>query len=368
MTPNYSRSRLNIYTKWFEELSPTQQSFEELFKLFHNLLLQTNGDVNETLNWMTALNNRYNFIDDLGGFIEQLKDKGLINEQGDIYVLTGKGNQTIRKSSFNEIFSKLRKRDIGNHNTPYAGRGFERLPETRPYSFGDTTEQLEPTRSISNAIRRSGIDDFNLIEDDLEVFETEHLTTCATVLLIDISHSMILYGEDRITPAKNVALALTEFIMQNYDKDSIHIVTFGDDATEVKIADLPYLSVGPYHTNTKAALQKARQILSRKKHENKQIFMITDGKPSCIWEGLKLYKNPYGLDRKIVNQTLKEAVLCRKNKIDITTFMVSRDPYLQGFVKDLAETSRGRAYFTDLKNLGEHVFVDFIRNRRKMVR
>jgi Ca-activated chloride channel family protein len=361
-------SRYKIYTRWFKELENTQSNYEQLFKLFHNILLRTNGDVNEALHWMTTLNNRYNFTDDIGGFIDQLKEQGLISENDNIYILTNKGNQTIRKSSFNEVFSQLRKKDFGNHSTPYEGRGFEKLPETRPYTFGDSIDHLEPTRSISNAIRRNGIENFNLTEDDLEVFETEHMTTCATVLLIDISHSMVLYGEDRITPAKNVALALTEFIMQEYDKDSIHVVAFGDDAQEIKVTDLPYLSVGPYHTNTKAALQLARQILNKKKHENKQIFMITDGKPSCIWEGLKLYKNPFGLDRKIVNQTLKEAVLCRKHKIDITTFMVARDPYLQGFVKELAETSRGRAYFTGLKNLGEYVFVDFIRNRRKTIR
>jgi uncharacterized protein with von Willebrand factor type A (vWA) domain len=179
---------------------------------------------------------------------------------------------------------------------------------------------------------------------------------------------MVLYGEDRITPAKNVALALIEYIMREYDKDSVHVIAFGDDAMEVKVEDLTYLSVGPYHTNTKAALQLSRKILNRKKQENKQIFMITDGKPSCIWEGLKLYKNPYGLDRKIVNQTLREAVMCRKEKIEITTFMVANDPYLQGFVRDLSEANRGRAYFTGLKDLGEYIFVDFIKNRRKTIR
>ena len=356
------------YTKWFEQLSGSGVDMEALFKLFRNILLQTGGDVNEALSWMTSLNNRYHFSDGLGEFIEKLKKEGIIKEDGQVYILTSKGNQTIRKSSFNEIFSNLQKKGFGNHNTPSSGRGVERLPETRPFSFGDAIDQIEPTRSISNAIKRNGLDDFNLKEDDLEVFETEHLSTCATVLLIDISHSMVLYGEDRITPAKNVALALTEFIMQNYSKDSIHVVAFGDDAEEIKISDLPFLSVGPYHTNTKAALGMARQILNQKKHENKQIFMITDGKPSCIWEGLKLYKNPYGLDRKIVNQTLREAALCRKHKIEITTFMVARDPYLQGFVRQLAETNRGRAYFTGLKNLGEYVFVDFIKNRRKTLR
>lgn len=361
-------NRYTYFTKWFEQLEDSNKKFEQLFDLFRNLLLQTNGNVNEALNWMTSLNNRYKFANNLGDFIEKLKDDGIIREENQVYILSSKGNKTIRQSSFNEIFSSLQKKGFGLHNTPYEGRGFERLPETRPFQFGDPIDMIEPTRSISNAIKRGGLSDFSLSQEDLEVFETEHLSNCATVLLIDISHSMVLYGEDRITPAKNVALALSEFIMREYSKDSIHVVTFGDDAEEIQVSDLPYLSVGPYHTNTKAALELARGILSKKKHENKQIFMITDGKPSCIWEGLKLYKNPYGLDRKIVNQTLKEAVLCRREKIEITTFMVSRDVYLQGFVQDLSEANRGRAYFTGLKNLGEYIFVDFIKNRRKTIR
>ena len=358
----------HIYSKWFEQLGQLQKEFDQLFDLFRKLLLQADGDVNEALNWMTELNNRYGFTGHLDEFIKRLKEEGLISDQDRIYILTDKGNQTIRKASFNEIFSNLQKRGIGQHAVPKSGKGFERLPETRPFTFGDSLEQIEVTKSLANAIRRSGIDNFLLKEDDLEVYETEHLTSCATVLLIDISHSMVLYGEDRITPAKHVALALSEFIMQQYSKDSFHVVTFGDDAKEIQVRDLPYLSVGPYHTNTKAALERARAILNKKKHENKQVFMITDGKPSCIWEGLRLYKNPYGLDRKIINQTLREAVQCRKEKIEITTFMVARDPYLQGFVRQLSEANKGRAYFTGLKNLGEYIFIDFVKNRKKRLR
>jgi len=356
------------YTKYFEQAGNSIKAFEQLFDLFRNLLLQTNGDVNEALHWMTTLNNRYQFADDLSDFFEKLKEEGLISEDNHTFFLTAKGSQTLRKASFNEIFSNLQKKGIGQHNIPHSGKGIENLPETRPFAFGDSVERIEATRSISNAIRRTGIDNFNLTEDDLEVFETEHLTSCATVLLIDISHSMVLYGEDRITPAKNVALGLSEFIMQQYSKDSFHIVSFGDEANEIQVGDLPFLSVGPYHTNTKAALVLARKILNKKKHENKQIFMITDGKPSCIWEGLKLYKNPFGLDRKIVNQTLREAVQCRREKIEITTFMVASDPYLQGFVSELTEANRGRAYFTGLKNLGEYIFVDFVKNRKRNIR
>ena len=355
------------YTKYFEQSLLNTKNFEQLFNLFRQILLQTNGDVNEALNWMTTLNNKYNFTDGLADFIEQLKEKGLINENNNSFTLSPKGNQSIRRSSFLEIFSNLQKHNFGNHNTPHIGKGVEKLPEIRPYVFGDSTDKIEPTQSISNAIKRSGIDQIKLTEEDLAIYETEHLTSCATVLLIDISHSMVLYGEDRITPAKDVALALTEFILQNFDKDSIHVVAFGDDAFEVKISDLPYLAVGPYHTNTKAALELGRKILNQKKHENKQIFMITDGKPSAIWEGLNLYKNPFGLDQKIVNQTLREAHQCRKSKIEITTFMIASDRYLQGFVNKLTEANKGRAYFTSLNNLGEYLFVDFIKNRKKFI-
>ncbi len=355
------------YIKYFESSEINIHNYEQLFNLFRQILLQTNGDVNEALNWMTTLNNKYNITDGLNDFIDKLKKKGIISEQNNFLSLTSKGNQSVRRSSFMEIFSNLKKENFGNHNTPYIGKGVEKLPEIRPFVFGDSSDKIEPTQSISNAIRRNGIDEIKLTEDDLAIYETEHLTTCATVVLIDISHSMVLYGEDRITPAKNVALALTEFILQNFDKDSIHIVAFGNDAFEVKISDLPYLAVGPYHTNTKAALALGRKILNQKKNENKQIFMITDGKPSCIWEGLNLYKNPYGLDQKIVNQTLKEAHLCKRNRIEITTFMIASDPYLRGFVNKLTEANKGRAYFSSLNNLGKYLFIDFIKNRRKFL-
>ena len=151
-------------------------------------------------------------------------------------------------------------------------------------------------------------DDIRIHEDDLEVFETEHLSSCATVVMIDISHSMILYGEDRITPAKKVALALTELILTKYPKDAIDVLLFGDEATEVPISEIPYVQVGPYHTNTKAGLELAQRILRRRKHANKQIFMITDGKPSALYENGRLYTNSFGLDMKIVNRTLDLAV------------------------------------------------------------
>jgi uncharacterized protein with von Willebrand factor type A (vWA) domain len=252
------------------------------------------------------------------------------------------------------------------HEDFSTGGGVDRLSETRMFTFGDPPSNIDLTSTLTNAFRRDGIDDFRLREEDLEVFETEHQTSCATVLMLDISHSMILYGEDRITPAKQVALALSELIMTAYPKDYLALVTFGDDARLVSLAELPFLTVGPYHTNTRAGLQMARDLLRRKPFANKQIFMVTDGKPSAITEaGGRVYKNSFGLDPKIVNKTLDEAVACRREHIPITTFMVARDPALVNFVEELTKANSGRAYYSSLSNLGECVFVDYIRNRRK---
>jgi uncharacterized protein with von Willebrand factor type A (vWA) domain len=190
----------------------------------------------------------------------------------------------------------------------------------------------------------------------------------ATVLMIDLSHSMVLYGEDRITPARRTAMALAELIMTQYPKDTLDIVAFGNDAWEVSVKDLPYLQVGPYYTNTRAGLQRARDILRRRKNRNKQIFMITDGKPSCHLEYGRMYRNAFGLDRRIVNKVLDEGVICRREGIAITTFMIARDPYLQNFVRELTESNQGRAYYASLGELGEYIFEDYIRNRRKRLR
>jgi len=185
------------------------------------------------------------------------------------------------------------------------------------------------------------------------------------VLMVDVSHSMILYGEDRITPAKKIALALTQLIKTRYPKDTLDVVLFGDDASQVPLKDLMKIQAGPYHTNTRAGLQLARRILESRKGVNKQVFMITDGKPSAIREYGRLYKNPFGLDPKIVNKTLEEAVQCRRKKIAITTFMLATDFPLLEFVRKLTALNHGRIYETDPNNLGAYVFRDFVRNRRK---
>jgi len=361
------------YSQWRDEQAKSKLKFDDLMRLFSQLLLQSNGDVSQALQWMTYLDNKYGFFDEVEGmsfeeFIEKLKEKGYIEEAQGIYILTTKGGRQLRQDSLKEIFTTLKKSPSGEHETPYTGQGIDRLSETKPYQFGDQPYNIDFTTTIGNAIRREGFDEIRLREEDFEVYETEHLTSCATVLLLDISHSMILYGEDRITPAKKVALALSELIQTRFPGDDLHVLVFGDDAKEVSVDAIPFIAVGPFYTNTKAALERARHLLMRKRNVNKQVFMITDGKPSAIFQNGRIYKNPFGLDRRIVNKTLDEAVLCRRQKITITTFMVARDPWLVDFVKKLTEANRGRAYYSSLNKLGEYVFVDYIRNRRRMVR
>jgi uncharacterized protein with von Willebrand factor type A (vWA) domain len=361
------------YSEWREGEDKSKLTFDELMRLFSQLLMHTNGDVHDALRWMTDLDRQYHLFDEQEGmtfdeFLEQLKREGYVEDYDDILALTHKGSRRIRQDALNEIFSSLRKSQMGEHESPTSGEGVERLSETKPFKFGDQPGNIDFTSTISNAIKREGIENFQLREEDFEVHETEHLTSCATVLMLDISHSMILYGEDRITPAKKVALALSEMILTRYPKDSLDVVVFGDKAIEVDLSDIPTIAVGPYHTNTKDALELGLRILKRKRNVNKQIFMITDGKPSAMFYRGRLYKNPFGLDRKIINLTLNAARECRKNQITVTTFMVARDPWLVDFVKQLTEVNKGRAYYSSLNKLGEYLFVDYIRNRKQRLR
>ena len=266
-----------------------------------------------------------------------------------------------------EIFGKLKKSKSGNHATRKPGQGDEPSADNRPYQFGDTIEQIDFTDSIRNAQINRGVEAFSMQEDDLQIREQDFATQTSTVLMIDISHSMILYGEDRITPAKKVAMALSELITTRYPKDTLDIVVFGNDAWSIEIKDLPYLQVGPYHTNTVAGLELAMDILRRRKNTNKQIFMITDGKPTCLKIGGKYYKNSFGLDRKVVNRCINLAAQCKKLKIPITTFMIASDPYLQSFVQEFTETNQGKAFFASLDKLGAFIFKDFESGKRKTV-
>ncbi len=341
-------------------------TYQELVKLFLQLVLQTGGDVEEALQWMKYLQDR-GMIDeglDLEGFRKELEKSEIVEDRGGKLSLSAAGERRIRRSALEEIFTSLSKSGPGYHAIPRAGGGGELLPETRGYEFGDNPTAIDGVRSIGNAVRRDA-DEIALKPEDFEVHEEEHLTSCATVLAIDISHSMILYGEDRFTPAKKVALALVELIQSKYPKDSIDVILFGDDAKRVAISEISKTMVGPYHTNTRAGLALARKLLVHRKNPNKQIFLITDGKPSAIWDHGRLYKNPFGLDLKIVNRTLEEADSCRRDGITITTFMIATDSYLVDFVDKLTKINRGRAYYASPYNLAEFLFTDYIRNRKK---
>ncbi len=360
----------------FSKFIPSQKKspFEQLLELFKELLMYTNGDAGEALQWLTQLDREHGLTNGeygIGDFIEDLKAKGYIDGDGDEeggFYITPKTEQSIRKTALDQIFGKLKKSKQGNHKTRYTGTGDEISPDMREYRFGDTLDSISMTESLRNSQINHGIDDAMMTENDLVVREREHKSQTSTVLMIDISHSMILYGEDRITPAKRVAMALSELIKQKYPKDTLDIIVFGNDAWQIEIKDLAYLQVGPYHTNTVAGLELAMDLLRRRKNPNKQIFMITDGKPTCLKEGTRYYKNSWGLDRKIINRTMNMAAACRRLHIPITTFMIAKDPYLQRFVHEFTETNGGRAFYTSLDGLGDYIFEDFEKGKKRVTK
>jgi len=371
----------------FTKHTPKEQSiFDKLFEIFQELITHTSGDFDETMDWLKQLDEEYKLTTDdytLDDFVQELKDRGFIREEikpnGDKGTNTGDGEaglsitekleRALRKRALEQIFGKIKRSGQGNHKTKYLGSGDEQSGDFRSFQFGDALDQISMTESIKNAQINNGIGDFHLTENDLVVEESMHKSQMSTVLMIDISHSMILYGEDRITPAKKVAMALSELITTRYPKDTLDILVFGNDAWPIKIKDLPYLNVGPYHTNTVAGLQLAMDMLRRKRNTNKQIFMITDGKPSCLRlpDG-RYYKNSNGLDEHIVNKCYMMARQARKLHIPITTFMIASDPYLQQFVDHFTEANQGKAFYTGLQGLGEMIFTDYESNRRKKLR
>lgn len=347
--------------------------FEELLKLFKEILIHTSGDVSEALSWLTEIDKQHNITSDdygIADFIQDLIDKGYIQEDRQEQGLTPmtptkKMEVSLRRHALDEIFDQLKKSKPGKHNTTSAGQGDEFTSELKPFEFGDKLDKISISESLKNAQINHGLNDFKLTQNDLEVHETFFQSQTSTVLMIDISHSMILYGEDRITPAKKVAMALSELITTRYPKDSLDVLVFGNDAWQIEIKDLPYLEVGPYHTNTVAGLELAMNILRRRKNPNKQIMMITDGKPTCIKKGKKYYKNAFGLDRTILNRTLSLAVKARKLNIPITTFMIARDPYLVQFVDKFTRANNGKAFYSSLQGLGEFIFMDYKDNKRR---
>ena len=356
--------------------APNQSPFEKLFDVFSELITHTSGDVDEALEWLNVLDKEYNLTTEdytMEDFIEDLKKKGYLREEiqpdgnGQLSI-TAKTERVLRKNAMDQIFGKIRKNGAGNHKSKKSGQGDESTGEFRDFEFGDSFENISITESLKNAQINNGVGEFRLTEQDLVVEDTHHKSQMSTVLMIDISHSMILYGEDRITPAKKVGMALAELITTSYPKDTLDVIVFGNDAWPIKIKELPYLNVGPYHTNTVAGLELAMDILRRKRNTNKQIFMITDGKPSCLrMPDGQYYKNSNGLDQMIVEKCYTMAAQARKMHIPITTFMIAQDPYLQSFVEQFTASNKGKAFFTGLKGLGEMIFHDYETNRKKRI-
>jgi uncharacterized protein with von Willebrand factor type A (vWA) domain len=356
--------------------APEQSTFDKLFDIFSELITHTSGDVDEALDWLNILDKEYSLTTEdytMEDFIEDLKKKGFLREEiktdgnGQLSI-TAKTERILRKNALEQIFGKIKKNGAGNHKSKKSGLGDETTGEFRDFQFGDSIENISMTESLKNAQINNGVGDFHLTEKDLVVEDMHHKSQMSTVLMIDISHSMILYGEDRITPAKKVAMALAELITTSYPKDTLDVIVFGNDAWPIKIKDLPYLNVGPYHTNTVAGLELAMDILRRKRNTNKQIFMITDGKPSCLRlpDG-SYYKNSNGLDQMIVEKCYNMAAQARKMHIPITTFMIAQDPYLQSFVEKFTQSNKGKAFYTGLKGLGEMIFHDYETNRKKRI-
>ena len=366
--------RLGFLFKKF--IPPFQTPFEKLFEIFKELITHTSGDFDEAIDWLRELDKEYKLTDDnytIDDFIQDLLKKSYIkinnpnNGKSENKVeLTAKTEKLLREHALKQIFGKLKRSGNGNHQTKKVGQGADSTGEFKSYQFGDGIDKIAITESIKNSQIRSFNSEFKLTNQDLVIEDTFFKTQMSTVLMIDISHSMILYGEDRITPAKKVAMALAELITTRYPKDTLDILVFGNDAKIIKLKDIPYLKVGPFHTNTVAGLELGLDILRRKKNTNKQIFMITDGKPSCLnMPDGTYYKNSVGLDPYIVEKCYNKARQARKLGIPITTFMIAQDLHLKKFVQKFTAANQGKAFFTGLKGLGEMIFEDYEKNRRK---
>ena len=284
------------------------------------------------------------------------------------FQLTDKSIDFLGFRLLRQLLGSLGRSSVGHHETAHLSTGVEAYQVSKEYEFGDTLN-LDISATLLRTVAREGLGgELNLEYSDLMVQQTEYQSSCATVLLLDTSHSMILYGEDRFTPAKRVALALSHLIRTQYPGDSLKLVLFHDSAEEVPMKQLARVVVGPYHTNTREGLRLARRILMAEKKDMRQIIMITDGKPSAMTlPNGKIYKSAFGLDPMILDETYKEVALCRKSGILINTFMVAKDRALVEFVKKVTEICRGKAYFTNAVDLGEYILMDYMKKKTQTI-
>jgi uncharacterized protein with von Willebrand factor type A (vWA) domain len=361
-----------LFSKYIANNDSDEWDFDRIRDLFLELILHTSGDIEESFDWLNEIGQNNKIFDEdysFEDFKNDLITSGFFQPEGKGspgMKLSAGTEKLFRQKAFEQIFGKVKRSSIGNHNSNKLGTGSDQGDGLRPFAFGDNPAHIDFSTSLQQGemLRNIANDDFG--KSSWLVKENFEANNFSTVVMIDISHSMILYGEDRITPAKKVALALAQYIGTKYPKDSIDFVVFGNDAWEVNLKDLPYLTVGPYHTNTVAGLELSMNVLRRRKNINRQIFMITDGKPTCLKEGKGYYKNSnYGHDPKIIRRCLNLAKQCRKLKIPVTTFMIATDPYLQSFVEQFTEANDGKAFYSGLNGLGELIFEDYERNKKK---
>jgi len=303
------------------------------------------------------------------------------------FEVTEKGLDFLGYKTLRSLLGSLGKSSVGRHDTPHLSTGVEASQSPKPYEFGDTIN-LDVNTTLLSAIKREGLTvPLNLEYQDLHVHQQDYQSSCATVVMLDCSHSMILYGEDRFTPAKKVALALAHLIRTQYPGDSLKVVLFHDDAEELPLARLATTQVGPYHTNTAEGLKLARRLLQAQRKEMKQIVMVTDGKPTAcfldaetlagggrrlpfgeITGGRRLYKNSMGGDPVVMDATFREVQACRKAGIQVNTFMLASDYYLVDFVKQMSAMTSGKAYFATPGNLTQFVLIDFLRRKKSRVK
>jgi Ca-activated chloride channel homolog len=375
---------------YFDDFRNSDRDLQALHDAILNALLRNGMLPDEMLSEMKNMDNGEEFENsDISRLIQylinRLTQEGYIRIQRQKKPTTGKGGRGsdqgrvrfeltdkaldfLGYKTLKNLLGSLGKSNFGRHDTRDMATGVETSGMTKLYEFGDTLN-LDASGTILNSIQREGLRmPINLEYSDLQVHQCEYQSSCATVLMLDCSHSMILYGEDRFTPAKKVALALAHLIRTQYPGDTLHVVLFHDSAEEIPLSRLARVQVGPFYTNTREGLRLAQRILARENKDMRQIVMITDGKPSAVTEeDGSIYRNAFGLDPYVVGLTFKEVSQCRRSNILINTFMLARDYDLVAFVRKVTEICRGKAYFTTPRSLGQYILMDYMRNKVQKV-
>jgi len=372
----------------FYDLQDAEQTMEELRRAIEQALMegdlvdeemrerlqqmQMEGKLDELIEKLIQRMQQENFISvdqphdpskqsSVGGQVGQ-------NQSQSRFEITDKSLDFLGFRALRDLLSSLGKSSFGRHDTRDLATGIETSGAAKQYEFGDTLN-LDITATLSSAIQREGLTlPLNMEYSDLQVHQCEYQSSCATVLMLDCSHSMILYGEDRFTPAKKVAMALSHLIRTQYPGDSLSLILFHDSAEEVPLSQLARVKVGPYYTNTREGLRLAQRILQRQRKDMKQIIMITDGKPSALTlDDGRIYKNAFGLDPLVVSQTLEEVSKCKRAGVLINTFMLASDYGLVQFVQKVTEMCRGKAYFTTPYTLGQYLLMDYMSRKTRTI-